>query len=115
MTNKPDDNMAHSLVPELRQQEERLLAELEQARAEVAQAKAEAESATELRLAEGRRTFPELVDKIRKQGEKELQKDMQAKQSSGQEDIAQLEKQAESNLTAAVKHILSLVMPGAQA
>ena len=36
MTSKPDDNMAHSLVPELRQQEERLLAELEQARAEVA-------------------------------------------------------------------------------
>ena len=112
---RSDNDITRSLIPEVRQQEERLLAELEQVRADVAQAQATAEREAELRLSEARLKFPAWVEAARQRGDKELQAALQTKQSNGQDDIAQLDKIAESNLVDAVKHILSLVVPGAQA
>jgi len=110
MTSKPDDNLAHSLVPEIRQQEEHLLAELEKARSEVARLKAEAERTADARLSEARKNLPGLVDQIQRQGVRDVQTAMQEEQSAGGEDIAHLEDTAQRNLPDAVKHILSLVL-----
>jgi hypothetical protein len=110
MTSKPDNTQARSLVPEIRQQEEHLLAELEKARSEVAQLKAEAERAADARLSEAQKELPGLVTQIQGQGGVDLQTALQEEQSSGQGDIADLENTAQQNLPDAVKHVLSLVL-----
>ncbi len=110
MTSKPHDNPAHSFVPEIRQEEERLLAELEKARSEAAQAKAEAERSAEARLAETQKNAPGMVDQIRGQGLKDVQDAIQKEQLTGEQDIIHLESTAQANLSDAVKHILSLVV-----
>jgi len=110
MTSKPDDTLARSLVPEIRQQEEHLLAELEKARSEVAHFKAEAERAAEARLSKAQEEVPGLVTQIQKQGVLDLQTALQEEQSSAREDIVHLENTAQQNLSDAVKHVLSLVL-----
>ena len=110
MTSKPDANLAQSLVPEVRQREERLLAELEKTRAEVGHLKAEAERMADARLSEARRNLPGLVDQIQRQGVKDLQTAIQKEQVTGGDDLAHLEDTAQRNLPDAVKHILSLVL-----
>jgi len=110
MTSKPDANLAQSLVPEVRQQEERLLAELEKTRSEVEHLKAEAERSADARLSEARKNLPGLVDRLQKQGVKDVQTAIQKEESTGREDIARLESTAQQNLPDAVKHILSVVL-----
>lgn len=115
MTESTSDNdITRSLIPEVRQQEERLLAELDQVRSDIAQARVEAEREAERRLSEARLNFPAWVEAARQLGSKQVQAGLQTKQSSGQTDIANLEKIAAANLPDAVKHILSLVVPGAE-
>ncbi len=110
MTSKPDNTQARSLVPEIRQQEEHLLAELEKARSEVARSTAEAVGATDARLSEAQKELPGLVTQIQGQGAVDLETALQEEQSSGQEDIAKLENTAQQNMPDAVKHVLSLVL-----
>ena len=110
MTSKPDNTQARSLVPEIRQQEEQLLAELEKARSEAAQLKAEAERAADTCLSDARKELPKLVTQIREEGVAKLETALQEEQSSAQEDIASLENSAQQNLPKALKHLLSLVL-----
>jgi regulator of protease activity HflC (stomatin/prohibitin superfamily) len=115
MTSKPGGNLTHSLVPEVRQQEERLLAELERARSEVARLKAEAEQTADARVSEARKNLPGLTEQIQRQGREDVQSALREEELTGREDIARLEGTAQHNLPDAVKHILSLVLPGDKA
>ena len=110
MTKKPDDTLERSLVPEIRQQEEHLLADIEKARSEVAHLQAEAERAADARLAEVRKELPGLVKQIQEQGVTDLQTATQEELSRGQAEIVHLENTAKQNLPDAVKHALSLVL-----
>ena len=111
MTSRPDDNLTSSLIPEIWQKEEHLLAELEKARSEVEHLKSQAERTADERLSEARNKLPALVDHIQQQGVSDVRAAIQKEQLAGRDEIAHLESIAQHNLPDAVSHILSVVLP----
>jgi len=118
MTNSMDrtsKNIEQSLIPEVREEEIRLLAMLQEARAEARQLVDAAQESAGRRIEEARAQLPDLIHRTREQGLEDARVRARTIQESWQEEVAILEQTARTNLPAAVRRLVTIVLPGDEA
>lgn len=107
-------NIEQSLIPEVREEETRLLAMLQEARIEAKQLVDAARESAGQRIEDARAQLPDLIRQTREQGLDDAHIRVRTIKDSWQQEVAVLEQTARTNLRAAVRRLMTVVLPGAE-
>lgn len=112
---RASQNIEQSLIPEVREEETRLLAMLQEARIEAKQLVDAAQESAGRRIEEVRAQLPALVRQARERGLEDARVRARTIQKSWQQEVAMLEQTARTNQRAAVCRLMAIVLPGVEA
>lgn len=112
-THKSGEAVGQSLVPDIRQHEANLLAEIEQARKDAALQSEKAKGEAQARLEAAKQALPETLATLQAQGQAEIQELVDQEHSAERRQIDQLTATAQANMEQAVDRIVQVVVPRA--